>query len=162
MRFHYIVEGTEVKNKGSFFLAGLAGALAVSSVVASPLKVRTEGTKSQTVVMCPNCKAKVACAQVGDYNVGLLVDQDNPKLGTGKLVVHVQDKAKKPVEGAKVEVTLSMPKHEHGSKPIALKAGKPGEYAAPIQNLGMAGAYRADVAVTVDGDTVKQAFSFSK
>jgi nitrogen fixation protein FixH len=90
------------------------------------------------------------------------VDQDNPKLGTGKLIVHVQDKAKKPVEGAKVTVALSMPKHEHGAKPVELNGGKHGEYSTGIQHLGMPGDYRADVAVVVNGDTVKQAFSFAK
>ena len=143
-------------------IVGTVAVLAVGSVFASPLKVRTLGTKSQVAFMCADCKTKVACAQAGDYTIGLVVDQDNPKLGTCKLVVHVQDKAKKPVEGAQVAVALSMPKHEHGGKPLSLKAGNPGEYATSIHGIGMAGAYRADVAVTVNGDSVKQAFSFAK
>lgn len=142
--------------------AGLMALVAAGSVFASPLKVRTLGTKGQETFMCADCKTKVSCAQVGDYTIGLVVDQDNPKLGTGKLIVHVQDKAKKPVDGAKVTVALSMPKHEHGGKPIALKGGKDGEYTSGIQHLGMPGDYRADVAVVVKGDTVKQAFSFTK
>jgi hypothetical protein len=141
---------------------GVLAVLAVGSVFAGPLKVRTLGTKSQETIMCPDCKSKVSCAQVGDYTIGLVVDQDNAKLGTGKLIVHVQDKTKKPVEGAKVSVALSMPKHEHAAKPVDLKGGKHGEYSTGIQHLGMPGDYRADVAVVVNGDTVKQAFSFTK
>ena len=143
----------------------LGGALAVaalSSVAAAPLKVKTVGTRGQTSFMCPDCKSKVTCAQAGDFIIGLVVDQDNPKLGTGNLVVHVQDKAKKPVNNARVSVTLSMPKHGHGKKPMVLKSRGHGEYASQVQGLNMSGAWQAVVEVSAAGDVVRQTFSFAK
>lgn len=146
-------------------LTVLGGALAVvgiSGAMASSIPVKTAGTKSQTSFMCANCKTKVACAQAGDFRIGLVVDIDNPKLGTGKLVVHVQDKDKAAVDNAKVSVTLSMPKHGHTKKPINLKSNGEGEYAAQVQGLQMPGGWNALVEVNVDGDAVHQAFVFSR
>lgn len=143
-------------------LGGVLAVVTLGSVAAAPLKVKTQGTKSQTSFMCPDCKSKVTCAQAGDFIIGLVVDQDNPKLGTGNLVVHVQDKAKKPVDNAKVSVALSMPKHGHGRKPIVLKSRGHGEYAAQVQGLNMSGAWQAVVEVNAAGDVVRQTFSFAK
>lgn len=140
----------------SFSLLGIAAS-------AGPLKVATKGTKSQSVFMCPDCKTNVSCAKVGDYIVGLVVDVENPKLGTGQLVAHVQDARKKSVNDAKVVVKLSMPVHKHSAKPIALKSRGDGEYAAKTNTLGMSGGWLAEVAVTPkSGDTVKQLFAFTK
>jgi len=137
--------------------------LLATAAFAGPVKVVTKGTKSQNVFMCPDCKTNVSCARVGDYIIGLAVNIENPKLGTGKLVAHVQDAHKQAVNDAKVAVTLSMPEHKHGGKPIALKSRGHGEYAATTNALGMSGAWRAEVAVTPkSGDTVKQVFAFSK
>jgi hypothetical protein len=143
--------------------ATLAAMVAAGAVVAGPLKVTTPGAKSQSVLMCEDCKSKITCAKAGDYIVGLTVDQDSPKLGNGRVTVHVRDTAKNPVADAKVTVALSMPKHEHGGKPVALKHQGHGKYVATVNNVGMSGAYKADVAVTTSGgDTVKQSFSFAK
>jgi hypothetical protein len=145
-------------------LATAAAALALAgAALASPMKVRTEGTKSQSVLMCKDCSAKAACAKAGDYVVGLTVDLENPKVGSGRIIAHVQNQEKQPVTNAKVTVALSMPDHKHGGKPIALKHDGHGKYVAATQHLGMAGRYHAEVAVTTaGGDTVKQTFSFTK
>jgi hypothetical protein len=146
-----------------FGAATLAAVVAAGAVAAGPLKVTTPGAKSQSVLMCEDCKSKVACAKAGDYTVGLGVDQDNPKLGGGRITVHVRDAAKNPVSDAKVTVALSMPEHQHGGKPVALKHQGHGKYVATVNNLGMSGTYKADVAVTTSGgDTVKQSFGFTK
>lgn len=140
-----------------------AAVLLATAVVASPLKVQTPGTKSQTVLMCEDCKSKVACARVGDYTIGLTVDLENPKLGTGRLAVHVQDRQKKPVTDARVTVALAMPDHKHGGKPVSLTHDRHGMYSASTQNLRMPGRYVAEVAVTLaSGDTVKQKFGFTR
>ena len=139
----------------------LAG-LAATAGLASPVQVRTAGTKGQHTFMCPDCKTKVACAQVGDYRIGLVVDVDNPKLGTGKVVAHVQDKNKKPVNDAAVTATLSMPDHKHALEPLTLKSRGKGEYAAPVHGLGMTGGWNALVEVNVGGDKVHQTFSFAR
>jgi hypothetical protein len=139
--------------------ASIALALALPAW-ATPLKVRT--SKGQQVIMCPDCSAKLACAKAGDFFIGFDADLENPKTGAATLAVHVQDKEKKPVKDAKVSVALSMPEHEHGSKPIALKHRGHGRYFAPAR-LVMPGGWRAEVSVTTSGgDTVKQVFSFSK
>lgn len=143
-------------------LWGALALVAAGSAAASPLKVRTEGPGAQTSIMCPDCKTRVTCAQAGDFRIGLVVDEDNPKLGTANLVAHVHDKNKKPVDNAKVSVTLSMPKHGHGKKPIALKSRGHGEYAAPVQGLNMSGAWKAVVEVNQAGDIVRQSFGFTK
>jgi nitrogen fixation protein FixH len=143
-------------------LAAAALALAAAAASAGPLKVRTLGTKSQQVVMCPDCNEKISCAKAGDYTIGFDADLDSPKTGAPKVAVHVKDQAGKPVEDAKAVATLTMPRHEHGKKPITLKNTGHGRYEAPTQ-LVMPGTWQTDVEVTpAGGDTVKQSFSFSK
>lgn len=145
-------------------LALLTVALALAgAALAAPLKVRSLGTKSQQVEMCPNCKDKVTCAKVGDYTIGFLPDLENPKTGSGKVSVHVKDKAGKPVDDAKVSVALSMPKHGHKKKePLTLKSTGSGWYSTPT-TLVMPGGWQADVVVTpASGDKVSQSFSFAK
>lgn len=143
-------------------LAMAVGVLALNAALAAPLKTRTLGAKSQQVKMCPDCKEKITCAKAGDYTIGFDADLDSPKTGAAKVAVHVLDKAGKPVENAKVTATVSMPQHGHGKKPLTLKSTGHGRYEADT-NLMMPGAWRADVEVTpASGDTVKQAFSFSK
>lgn len=151
-----------MKYMGPLTAAALA-LLVAGAALAAPMKVRTEGTKSQAVIMCKDCSAKAACAKAGDYLVGLTVDLQSPKHGTGRIVAHVQDKGKQPVTDAKVTVALSMPDHKHGGKPIVLKHEGHGKYAIGTNRLEMGGRYRAEVAVTTaGGDTVKQVFSFTK
>lgn len=148
--------------KHTITLAVSAVVLLVTAGVASPLKVRTHGTKSQQVIMCAECKENITCAKVGDYTIGFHADLDNPKTGAAKVAVHVKDKAGKSVDNAKVAVTLTMPKHKHGKKPLTLKSTGHGRYEAPTL-LVMPGAWSATVEVTpASGDTVKQSFSFSK
>jgi hypothetical protein len=143
-------------------LAMALAAMAVSVAVASPLKVKTEGTKGQNVVMCPDCKEKLACAKAGDYTIGFAAEVDNPKLGNGKIIVHVKDKGGKPVTDAEVVVKLTMPEHKHGKEPLVLKSAGHGAYAAATQ-LGMGGTYHALVQVAPKGgDAVQQTFSFAK
>ena len=137
-------------------------ALLAGSLAASPLKVKTLGARSQTVVMCPNCKEKITCAKAGDYTIGFDADLDNPKLGSGRIAVHVKDAAGKPVSNAKVAVKLSMPGHGHEPRTVALKSAGHGRYAANTR-LVMPGGWNAEVQVTpASGDTVKQSFAFSK
>lgn len=144
-------------------LSALAGAvLLAGAVAAAPLQVRTYGSKSQQVVMCPDCKEKIACAKVGDYSVGFDADVENTKTGAARVAVHVKDKAGKPVDDAAVTVTLTMPKHAHGKKPLELKSAGHGRYETATI-LGMAGGWKADVQVKpATGDTVTQAFSFAR
>jgi hypothetical protein len=143
-------------------LLAICALYVASVVVASPLKVRTLGTKAQTVEMCPDCKSKLSCAQVGDYTLGFKADLESPKSGITTLDVHVQDAAGNPVETAKVVVTATMPGHGHGQKPLTLKGAGHGRYTAKTIFV-MPGAWRAAVAVTpVTGDTVRQSFSFSR
>jgi nitrogen fixation protein FixH len=143
---------------------GSAVALLLASVaLASPLKVKSQGSKSQTVTMCAECNEKITCAKVGDYTIGLDADLENAKLNSTVLSVHVQDEAKNPVTDAKVVATLSMPHHKHGSnKPLTLKHTGHGRYVANTK-LVMTGAWRAEVAVTpASGDTVKQTFIITR
>ncbi len=135
-------------------------ALNVSS--SSPLKTRTLGTKSQEVVMCPDCREKIACAKAGDYTIGFDADLDSPKTGSGKVAVHVKDAAGNPVENAAVTVTLTMPDHKHGKAPLKLKSVGHGRYQTATQ-LVMPGAWKATVEVRpAGGDTIKQVFTFAR
>ncbi|MGV3722615.1 MAG: FixH family protein [Actinomycetota bacterium] len=137
--------------------------LLTSAALASPLKVKTQGTKSQTVTMCAECKGKVSCAQVGDYTIGLDANLEYAKLNSTVLSVQVLDTARNPVTDARVVATLSMPNHKHGSnKPLTLKHAGHGRYIANTK-LVMTGAWRAEVAVTpASGDTVKQTFVITR
>jgi nitrogen fixation protein FixH len=139
---------------------GLVAAVA-SSVYAGEVRVRTSGAKSQSVQMCADCKKKVTCAAAGDYLIGLSVDTGNTKVGNGTFVVHLLDKSKKPVTNAEVSIKLDMPKHKHSIDPIEAKHVSHGKYVANT-NLGMGGAWTAVVSAEIGGDTVKQAFTFSK
>lgn len=143
--------------------AALGAVLTLAAAAyAGPLKVRTNGTKSQSVTMCPDCKEKISCAKVGDYTIGFSADLDNVKTGAAKVAVHVRDKADKPVDDAKVVAVVNMPKHGHQPKTLTLKNAGHGMYSTTAQ-LQMPGAWQADVEVTpASGDTVKQSFSFSK
>lgn len=129
----------------------------------SPLQVKTLGTKSQVITMCPDCKEKITCATVGDYTIGFDADLENSKLGTATVAVHLLDKAKKPVKDAAVFVTLTMPNHKYQtSKPITLKHAGHGRYVAST-HLTMTGSWRAAVEVTpASGDSVKQVFVFTR
>lgn len=148
--------------RNTLFLLPALSALTAVTAIAAPMNVKTAGTKSQTVTMCPDCKTKISCAKVGDYTVGLAVDQEYPKLGKGKIYVHVK-KDDQPVTDAKVEVALSMPHHHHASKPLTLKHEAHGRYVGTTSGLNMTGAYAAQVTVTpVGGDAVKQNFTFAK
>lgn len=119
------------------------------------------GAKSQSVQMCPDCKKKITCAAVGDYLIGLAVDTGNAKIPTGTFVVHLLDKAKKPVTDADVSIKLDMPKHKHSIDPVEAKHISHGKYVATT-NVGMPGNWTAVVSVGVGGDTVKHTFTFSK
>jgi len=143
--------------------AALLALTVTGAAFALPLKVRTAGTKAQHVIMCPDCKSKVACATAGDYTIGLSVDLEGPKVGTGRLVVHVQDKTKAPVTGAAVVATVSMPEHKSAGKRITLKHDRHGRYLGSTNAMGHTGAYRLEVAVTpAGGDTVNQVFTFRR
>ena len=140
--------------------AGLVAVLA-SSVLASQVRVRTKGAKSQSVQMCADCKKKISCAAAGDYLIGLSVDLENPKVATGTFVVHVLDKTKKPVTDADVSIQLDMPKHKHEIDPLEAKHVSHGKHVATTR-VGMPGTWIATVSVGMGGDTVKQAFTFSR
>jgi hypothetical protein len=144
-------------------IASAVALLLTSAVLAGPLKVKTQGTKSQAVTMCAECKGNVSCAKAGDYTIGLNANLENDKLNSTSLSVHVLDTAKNPVTDAKVAATLSMPNHKHGgNKPLTLKHTGHGRYVANTK-LVMTGAWRAEVAVTpASGDTVKQTFVITR
>ena len=139
----------------------LLAAFTAPATLAAPARVRTKGAKSQSVQMCPDCKKKITCAVSGDYLIGLSVDTGNAKIPTGTFVVHLLDKAKKPVTDADVSIKLDMPKHKHSIKPLAAKHASHGQYVATT-TLGMSGAWTAVVSAEIGGDTVKQTFTFSK
>lgn len=132
-----------------------------SAAFGSPLKVVTRA-KNQTVVMCPDCGEKLSCPAAGDYLLGMEVDLDSPKTGGTVLAVHVLDKEKKPVKGATVKVTLSMPAHRHRREALALRHTGHGRYESATV-ISMTGGYQAEVAATLPGgDTVKQTFAFTR
>lgn len=157
-----LFERNLIKFRSALAAAGITMILA-GAAFASPLKVRTEGSKSQVVVVRPDGSSKTARARVGDYRIGLTVDLESVKLGTGRIIAHVQDKNKKPVTDATVNVALSMPHHKHGSKPIELRHSSHGRYVGATNRLGHRGLYRAEVSVALTGgETVKQVFSFRR
>lgn len=143
-------------------IAAFALVLAASTVaIAGPLKVRSVGTDSQIITMCPECNAPLACAQVGDYTVGFSADLVNPKFGIATLGVRLTDKNGAPVTNAKVSATLSMPKHGHTTDPITFRHRGKGKYTGSTPRLRMEGVWEAEVSVkTAKGDTVSQKFSF--
>ena len=145
-------------------LSMLAMALVLAgSAAASPLRVRTAGTASQMVVMCPDCSQMITCAQMGDYLLGLSADLENPKFGQARFRIRVSDQNGAPVNNAKVTLVLSMPQHGHRSKPLAARSEGKGRYVAATNALVMQGAWRAEVALTTPkGDTVKQVFTFAR
>jgi hypothetical protein len=144
-------------------IASAVALLLTSVALAAPLKVKTQGAKSQVVTMCPDCKDKITCTKLGDYTIGFDADLVNGKLNTTEISVHVQDAAKNPVTDAKVITTLSMPNHKHGAnKPLSLKHVGHGRYSTRT-SLVMTGAWRAAVAVTpASGDTIKQTFVITR
>jgi len=149
--------------KRTLTLAATAAALLITAVTASPLKVKTAGTKSQAVTMCADCKEKITCATVGDYIIGFDADLESPKLGTATVAVHLRDKAKQPVTDAKVLATLTMPNHKHQNEtPVTLKHVGHGRYVTST-HFTMTGIWKAQVEVTpAGGDTVKQVFTFTR
>ncbi len=149
--------------KRTMTLAFSAAILLGAAGFASPLKVRTSGSGSQQVMLCPDCNAKLSCAMVGDYRLGLDVNIDSPKTGGAVIAVHVMDKDKKPVTDAKVKLDLSMPTHGHRAREtLKLRHTGGGRYEAATA-IVMLGGYKANVsALLAGGDTVKQSFSFSK
>ncbi len=139
------------------------GALLATAVAANaaPLRVRTIGTDSQIITMCPECNAPLACAQVGDYTVGFSADLMSPKFGIATLGVRLTDRNGVPVTNARVTATLTMPKHGHSTKPITFKHAGRGKYTASTPRLRMEGTWEAEVSVkNPKGDTVSQKFSF--
>jgi hypothetical protein len=149
-----------VKPRTITAIAAAVSLVSLQAALAAPLKTRTLGTKSQQVVMCPDCSEKIACAKAGDYTIGFDADLDSPKTGAAKVAVHVKDAAGNPVENAVVTVNLAMPDHQHGKAPLKLKSVGHGRYQAATQ-LVMPGGWKATVEVKpATGDTVKQTFSF--
>lgn len=131
-------------------------------VLASPLKVSTADSEAQMMLRCPHCNMPLAGAKTGDYTLGFAADLENPKLGNARLIVNVADKSGAPVNGAKVTVTLSMPEHGHGLRPLTAKGHGNGRYWV-VTNLAMGGTWNAEVAVTTPkGDTAKQVFTFGR
>jgi hypothetical protein len=135
-------------------------------VLAYPAKVKTAGGQSQTVIMCPDCSAPIACARVGEYTIAFSADLDTPKTG-GNVGFHVRltDAKGAPVTNARVAVALSMPGHEHQPRTLPLKRGSGGLYSArtTFKSVEMPGPWEADVEVTTPkGDKVIQAFTFNR
>jgi hypothetical protein len=143
-------------------LPALLLAMTPALALASPLTVGRTST-SQTVIMCPHCGTRIACAKAGDYTIAFAADLDDPQMGLTQLIVSVTDKSGAPVKDARVSVTLSMPEHGHGLKPMTAIAHRNGQYYRSTFQLRMAGVWNAEVAVTTArGDTVKQAFTFRR
>jgi len=84
-------------------------------------------------------------------------------MGLTQLIVSVTDRSRAPVKDARVSVTLSMPEHGHGLKPMTAIAHRNGQYYRSTFQLRMAGVWNAEVTVTTArGDTVKQVFTFRR
>jgi hypothetical protein len=132
---------------------------------AGPLKVRPVGGEAQTVLMCPDCSAPIACAKAGDYPVAFSADLLEPApLQRVRLLVRITNPATgAPVNVARVAVALSMSKQGHWHEitpPLTLERQASGAYATTTTRL-MTGAWQVEVRLTtVKGDTVQQKYAF--
>jgi hypothetical protein len=137
-------------------ISASAAILLMTASSASPLKVRTLGSKAQQVVICPECSEKLSCAKVGDYLIGLDVNLDSPKTGAATVSVHLMDQNKKPVTDAKATLALSMPSHGHKRELLHLRNSGHGRFEAATV-IVMPGAYQADVEVSpAGGDRIRR------
>lgn len=147
-------------------LAALVVGTAPALALASPLKVYTAGSASQTVFMCPDCDQPIACTRAGDYNIAFSADIDRPRNG-GSVRFHVRltDRAGAPVTNVGAALVLSMVGHGRPPRVLALKSGHGGRYSAvtTFRAVDTQGPWKADVHFrTPRGDVVKQAFTFNR
>lgn len=147
-------------------LCGLLAAATAAAALAYPVKVKTAGGESQTVIMCPDCSQPIACAKAGDYTVAFAADIDTPKGGGNvRFDVRLTDRAGAPVTNTKVAVVLSMTGHDHKPRTLPLRGGVGGRYRAntSFRAIDMAGPWNADVQITTPkGDVVTQRFTFNR
>lgn len=131
--------------------------------LASPLEVRTAGSASQTITMCPSCGTSGVCARPGDFELRLTVDLRQPYMGNARLAVRVTTRSGVPVDDAGVLITLTTPEQGRLLLPLTAKRQAAGEYAVLTDRLNASGLWTADVAVTTaKGDTVHQQFTFKR
>jgi hypothetical protein len=147
-------------------LSALLLATTSTLALAYPVKVKTAGGESQTVIMCPDCSQPIACAKAGDHTVAFAADIDTPKGGGNvRFNVRLTDRAGAPVTNAKVAVVLSMTGHEHKPRTVPMRGGAGGRYSAStsFRAVDMAGPWNADVRITTaKGDVVTQRFTFNR
>ena len=141
----------------------LCALLLVGAAYASPLKAWGHWKKAQTVQMCPDCKLKFVCVQKDDYRIGAAIDVENASTGAGTVSVALQDREKKPVSTASVQITLTQPSYSHGGTPREATYVGNGRYVVHTKELLWSGCYNVLVEVrAVTGDVVRQEFSFFK
>jgi hypothetical protein len=147
-------------------LSALLVAATSTLALAYPVKVKTAGGESQTVIMCPDCSQPLACAKAGDHTVAFAADIDTPKGGGNvRFNVRLTGPTGAPVTNARVAVVLSMTGHDHKPRTVTLQGGSGGRYSAStsFRDIDMAGPWNADVQITTaKGDVVTQRFTFNR
>lgn len=130
--------------------------------VAAPLKVEPTGGAGQKMIVCPYCKEPIVVAQAGDDTISFSGDEIHPKTGAARFYIRVSDRAGKPVTGARVALTLSMPAHHHGPVKVPVRAEKNGQYVAVTAlSPHMHGQWNAAVQVTTpNGQPQSETFTF--
>jgi hypothetical protein len=131
---------------------------------ASPLKVRTGSGDAQAAAVCPHCGHPMASNPIGDYTVSFSGDEAHPKTGSARFEIGLTERTGKPVTGAQVALTLSMPAHHHGPVAVPVRGGSGGRYTAVTAlNPHMRGQWSADVQITTPkGDKLTRTFNFDQ
>jgi hypothetical protein len=140
-------------------------AMAVGTMAsASPLKVRGAAGETASAAVCPHCGHPMVSNQSGDYAVTFSGDEIHPESGAARFEIGLTDRTGKPVTGAQVALTLSMPAHHHGPVTVPVKGGSGGRYtAATTLNPHMRGQWNADVQITTPkGEKLTQTFAFDQ
>jgi hypothetical protein len=158
-------KGNMMRNR--FYLLALPVVFVMAAgttATAGPLRVQSAGGGTACAVVCPHCGHPMVTNQTGDYTITFSGDEIHPKTGAARFEVGVLDRDGKPVSGAEVELTLSMPAHHHGPVTLPVKAGTGGRYTASTNlNPHMRGQWSADVRVTTPkGEKLTQTFAFDQ
>jgi hypothetical protein len=147
----------------SLILPVLLLAMTPALVLAHPMRVRTAGSESQTVTMCPNCEQPLDCARAGDYRIDLAVDvQHRTNGGRARFEVSLNDRAGLPVSSSQVMLVLTMIGGEQPPRYLRMKAARSGRYTAEttFRPIDMQNLWRAEIKITAPkGDIVSQKFT---
>lgn len=89
---------------------------------------------------------------------------DPPEDGLARFYIRVTDPSGRPISGAKVALTMSMPAHNHGPVKVPMRAGRDGQSVAVTGlNPHMRGQWTAEVEVTPPGgQTQTEKFAFDQ